>query len=247
MAARGWWTSPLPYAAQVEGMNCIGPWAPEALGSRRRPKSDSTKFTAASTCHATPLCLCPSMYSARSRATGSAEPSRTGGPGFFGARRRRSRRAMTSSVTSRASRDGSRRTTARCSAGLLASRSSTSCSTSAACTVTRCCSWASARTSCAARSAGGGGGVGIRELEVRRQLLDVAASVVREQRTDCLERLDREPSLLEVEHLPRELSVRERAQHRARAGEEVRDLQPPEVLGDLLEIRLRFAHPRRPA
>jgi hypothetical protein len=39
----------MPYACQVDGMNCIGPRAPAVLLLRIRPNADSTKFTAAST------------------------------------------------------------------------------------------------------------------------------------------------------------------------------------------------------
>ena len=51
---------PSDTAAHVEGMNCIGPCAPAVLVFRRRPKADSTKLTAASTCIGTPKRRLPS-------------------------------------------------------------------------------------------------------------------------------------------------------------------------------------------
>ena len=45
---------PMPYAAHVAGMNCIGPCAPAVLWLRMRPKALSTRLTAASTRQLTP-------------------------------------------------------------------------------------------------------------------------------------------------------------------------------------------------
>ena len=60
---------PRPYALQVSGMNCIGPRAPAELGERTRPNADSTKLTAARTCHPTP------KRRARVLSHGAAQPT----------------------------------------------------------------------------------------------------------------------------------------------------------------------------
>src|SRR5438067_7106881 len=187
-------------------MNCMGPWAPATLASRSRPKSDSTKLTAASSCHDTPDRRCASAYHARSLAAGAACPRRNADNGRGGASRASSRCASTSSVTSRASRGGSNRITRAASAGSSDSRSSIRCTAYADATLTGA---ASARTICAA-SLAGGGGVGIRELQVRDDGLQVLALLLREDGDERLQRVDREPRLVEVARVGRQLAVRER-------------------------------------
>src|SRR5438045_6412911 len=77
------------------------------------------------------------------------------------------------------------------------------------------------------------GRFGIGELEVRHHLLDVAPWTLVEQRGDRLQRVDREPRLLEVADVGRELAERERREQRARLHQEVRDLRPPQLLHEL--------------
>ena len=87
--------------------------------------------------------------------------------------------------------------------------------------------------------------LGERELEIRKDLLDVPARLLVEQRDERLQRLDREPCLLEVARLGRELAVAERREQRARVQQEVGDLRLAELLDELLGAdRLpRLAHP----
>src|SRR4051795_5915645 len=222
-------------------MNCIGPCAPATLVSRIRPKSDSTKFTAASSCHGTPERRCASAYQPRNRVRAAARPGRNAESGRGGVRRASSRCAKTSSPTSRASRDGNRRRTRTASAGSSARRSSTFCNAYADATVTGA---ASARTICAASLGAGGGGVGIRELQVRDDGLQILALVLGQHTDERLQRLDREPRLLEVARLLRELPVRERREQGRAVHDELLHPRLPQLLDQLFS--LRFAQSRLP-
>src|SRR4051812_36697295 len=215
-------------------MNCIGPCAPATLVSRIRPKADSTKFTAASSCHDTPERRCASRYHECRRDRAAAGPGRKAESGRGGVSRASSRGAKTSSPTSRASRRGSRRRTRAASAGSSASRSSTFCSAYAEATLTGA---ASARTICAASLGAGGGGVGIRELQVRDDGLQILALVLGQHADERLQRLDRKPRLLEVARLLRELPVGERREERRAVHDELLDLRLPQLLDELFSLR----------
>src|SRR4051794_9828200 len=223
-------------------MNCIGPCAPATLVSRIRPKADSTKLTAASSCHDTPERRCASRYQARRRDRGAAGPGRNAESGRGGVSRASSRCAKTSSPTSRASRGGNSRRTRAASAGSSASRSSTFFRAYAGATLTPA---ASARTICAASLGGGGGGVGIRELQVRDDGLQILALLLGEHAEERFQRLDREPRLLEIPRLLRELPVGERREERRAVHHELLDLRLPELLDELFSLRFAHAGPLR--
>src|SRR4051812_28515506 len=215
-------------------MNCIGPWAPATLVSRMRPKSDSTKLTAASNCHDTPDRRSPSAYHARSFAAAAAGPGRNALSGRGGVSRASSRCASTSSVTSRASAAGSRRITRDASGGSSERRSSTFCIAYALATLTGA---ALARISRAASSLGG---VCIRELQVGEHVLEVLASILRKRLEQSLQRLDRDARLLEIARLLVEPREGER-------GEERRGLDRELLRRRQLLLSLRFVHRRPPA
>src|SRR4051812_31967034 len=165
---------------------------------------------------------CASAYQARSLRAGAATPTRNADSGRAGVRRASSRWANTSSATSRATARGSKRITRTASCGSSDRRSSTFCSAYAPAT-SPC-----ARTTAAARSAGGG--VCIRELQVRHHLLNRSALLLRQERQQRAQRLDRKLRVGEIPRLRRELPVGERGEHRGRMEEQVRDL-------DLLQLR----------
>src|SRR5439155_14052167 len=98
--------------------------------------------------------------------------------------------------------------------------------------------------------------VGVRELEIRRDLLEVAYQLVAdrtfENRQERTERFYRQPRLLEVAMLLGETPVAERRDGVQRLDEEVGDLELLELgleLPDELLVRrlLRISHPRAPA
>ena len=87
--------------------------------------------------------------------------------------------------------------------------------------------------------------VGVREPDVREQLLEVAqdvrVDVSLERRQQRRDRVDREARLVEVLRL--ELRVRELAERRHRREHEILDAQLAELLGELLRRDSRSATP----
>ena len=71
-----WMFPPIPYAAHVDGRNCIGPCAPAPLAERVRPNFDSTNITDASTSHRTPNRRCASRNERNRTPAGSGLPVR---------------------------------------------------------------------------------------------------------------------------------------------------------------------------
>src|SRR3954454_1002188 len=169
---------------------------------------------------------CASAYQARSFRAGAATPTRNADSGRAGVRRASSRWASTSSATSRATFRGSKRITRAAICGLSERRSSTFCSAYAP--VTLPCT----RTMAAARSAGGG--VCIRELQVRDHLLKRSALLLRQKRHERAQRLDRKLRVGEISRLRRELPVGKRGEHRGRVDEQVRDLDLLQLCDKLL-------------
>src|SRR5262245_41128592 len=93
--------------------------------------------------------------------------------------------------------------------------------------------------SAGSRRLGGPGGIGVGQLQVGRDLLEVAENVLarsalehRQQRT---KRLDRQLGLLEVAVLLRELAVAERRERVKRLDEEIRDLELLQLLLEPLD------------